>query len=221
MLTQAAQTLYRVYPYMLAMAAVVIASNYLVQFPVMYTLGPFILEDLLTWGAFTYPIAFLVTDLSNRHFGPAKARVIVTTGFVLAVAISIYVASPRIAIASGTAFLVAQLLDVSVFDRLRHSHWWRAPLISSVLGSIIDTVLFFSLAFAAVFVVLGANDDFAIEAAPLVGFFSLEVPRWMSWALGDLTVKLLVSLAMLAPYRVLLSALRLHRPAGQDADVFS
>ncbi|MCP4317340.1 MAG: queuosine precursor transporter [Hyphomicrobiales bacterium] len=200
---------------MLAMAAVVIASNYLVQFPVMYTLGPFILEDLLTWGAFTYPVAFLVTDLSNRHFGPAKARIIVTVGFILAVGISIYVATPRIAIASGSAFLVAQLLDVSIFDRLRHSHWWHAPLISSVLGSIIDTVLFFSLAFAAVFVMLGANDPFALEAAPLVGFFSTEVPRWMSWALGDLTVKLLVSLAMLAPYRVLLSVFHLHKTADQ------
>ncbi|WP_419906817.1 queuosine precursor transporter [Hoeflea sp.] len=206
----------RVYPYMLAMTAVVIASNYLVQFPVMYTLGPFILEDLLTWGAFTYPVAFLVTDLSNRHFGPAKARLVVTAGFVLAVGISIYVATPRIAIASGTAFLVAQLMDVSIFDRLRHSHWWHAPLASSVLGSILDTVLFFSLAFAASFAVLGANDVFAIELAPLLGFFAMEVPRWMSWALGDLGVKLLVSLIMLAPYRVLLSVFRLHRPAGQN-----
>lgn len=207
----------RIYPYLLAMTAVVIASNYLVQFPVMYTIGPFILEDILTWGAFTYPIAFLVTDLSNRHFGPAKARLIVTAGFVLAVAISVYVATPRIAIASGSAFLVAQLLDVSIFDRLRHSHWWHAPLISSVLGSIIDTVLFFSLAFAAFFVMLGANDAFAIEAAPLLGFFSWEAPRWMSWAIGDLAVKLLVSLAMLAPYRVFLSILRLHRPSGQPS----
>ncbi len=217
MLSNTLHPVSRVFPYMLAMAAVVIASNYLVQFPVMYTLGPFVLEDLLTWGAFTYPIAFLVTDLSNRHFGPAKARLIVTAGFILAVAVSIYAATPRIAIASGPAFLVAQLLDVSIFDRLRHSRWWHAPLISSVLGSIIDTVLFFSLAFAAVFVVLGPNDGFAIEAAPLMGFFSAEVPRWMSWALGDLAVKLLVALAMLAPYRILLSALRLHGPAAQDS----
>ena len=106
---------------------------------------------------------------------------------------------------------------MSIFDRLRHPRWWHAPLISSVLGSIIDTVLFFSLAFAAVFVVLGPNDGFAIEAAPLMGFFSAEVPRWMSWALGDLAVKLLVALAMLAPYRILLSALRLHGPATQDS----
>jgi uncharacterized PurR-regulated membrane protein YhhQ (DUF165 family) len=216
MLDNTLRTVSRVYPYMLAMAAVVIASNYLVQFPVKATLGPFILEDLLTWGAFTYPVAFLVTDLSNRHFGPAMARLIVTTGFVLAVAISIYVATPRIAIASGSAFLVAQLLDVSIFDRLRHSRWWHAPLVSSVIGSIIDTVLFFSLAFAAMFVVLGPNDSFAIEAAPLVGFFSAEVPRWMSWALGDLVVKLLVALFMLAPYRILLSVLRLYRPLAEN-----
>ena len=142
-------TLSSIFPYMLAMAAVVIASNFLVQFPVHYDLGPFVLSDLLTWGAFTYPIAFLVTDLSNRHFGPAKARLIVTVGFILAVAISIYVASPRIAIASGTAFILAQFLDVSIFDRLRHSRWWHAPLLSSALGSVLDTILFFTLAFAA------------------------------------------------------------------------
>ncbi|MCY6383541.1 queuosine precursor transporter [Hoeflea prorocentri] len=207
----------RIYPYLLAMTAVVIASNYLVQFPVMYTIGPFVLDDILTWGAFTYPIAFLVTDLSNRHFGPAKARLIVTVGFVLAVGISIYVATPRIAIASGSAFLVAQLLDVSIFERLRHSRWWHAPLVSSVLGSIIDTVLFFSLAFAASFAILGANDAFAIEAAPLLGFFAFETPRWMSWAIGDLAVKLLVSLAMLAPYRAFLTVLRLHKPTGQHS----
>ncbi|WP_136658282.1 queuosine precursor transporter [Nitratireductor sp. XY-223] len=222
MLVQHARSVFdavsRVYPYMLAMTAVVIASNYLVQFPVMYTLGPFILEDLLTWGAFTYPIAFLVTDLSNRHFGPARARLVVTAGFILAVGISVYVATPRIAIASGTAFLVAQLMDVSIFDRLRHSHWWHAPLASSVLGSILDTVLFFSLAFSARFVMLGANDGFAIEAAPLVGFFAMEVPRWMSWALGDLTVKLLVSLVMLAPYRVLLA---IFRPQKSAEEIFS
>lgn len=201
-------------PYMLAMAAVVIASNFLVQFPVHYDLGPFVLSDLLTWGAFTYPIAFLVTDLSNRHFGPAKARLIVTVGFILAVAISIYVASPRIAIASGTAFILAQFLDVSIFDRLRHSRWWHAPLLSSVLGSVLDTILFFTLAFAASLSVLGANDAFATASAPLLGYFALEAPRWLSWALGDLAVKLLVSLAMLAPYRMLLALFR--TPAAAD-----
>jgi len=195
----------QILPYMLAMAAIVIASNFLVQYPVNYMLGPLVLSDLLTWGAFTYPIAFLVTDLSNRQFGPAKARMIVLVGFVLAVALSIFVAGPRIAIASGTAFIVAQLMDVAIFDRLRHqARWWQAPLVSSVLSSILDTALFFALAFAAFFAVLGANDAFAIELAPLVGIFSIEMPRWTSWALGDLGVKLLVSMLMLVPYRVLL-----------------
>ena len=206
--------LLRVAPYMLAMAAVVIASNFLVQFPVDYAVGPIALGDLLTWGAFTYPIAFLVTDLSNRHFGPAQARRIILIGFVLAVGISIFVATPRIAIASGTAFIVAQLADISIFDRLRHARWWRAPLVSSTLGSILDTVLFFSLAFAATFVMLGANDPFAIETAPLLGVLGTEGPRWVSWALGDLAVKLLVSLVMLVPYRMLLTAIPMRETAG-------
>ncbi|NNE22557.1 MAG: queuosine precursor transporter [Rhizobiales bacterium] len=189
----------------MAMAVIVMASNFLVQYPVNYTLGPLVLSDLLTWGAFTYPVAFLVTDFSNRQFGPARARLIVLTGFVLAVALSIFVATPRIAIASGSAFIVAQFMDVSIFNRLRHQpRWWQAPLVSSALSSILDTALFFALAFAAVFSVLGANDAFAIELAPLIGVFSLEVPRWASWALGDLGVKLLVSILLLVPYRVLL-----------------
>lgn len=201
-------------PFLLLMAAVVVASNVLVQYPVQYTLGPLILEDLLTWGAFTYPVAFLITDLCNRTFGPARARIIVIIGFILAVGISIYAATPRIAIASGSAFLVAQMLDVSVFHRLRDAHWWRAPLISSVLGSCLDTVLFFSLAFAASFAILGPNDDFAIEAAPFLGLFATEVPRWMSWAIGDLAVKLLVALVLLAPYRLIIPFFQPLRPAG-------
>ena len=194
------------------MAAVVVASNVLVQYPVQYQLGPLILEDLLTWGAFTYPVAFLVTDLCNRTFGPARARNVVVLGFLLAVGISIYAATPRIAIASGSAFLVAQLLDVSIFNRLRHAHWWRAPLISSIIGSVLDTFLFFSLAFAASFAVLGANDPFAIEAAPFLGAFGAEVPRWMSWAVGDLAVKLIVALALLAPYRLIIPFFQPLRP---------
>jgi len=186
------------------MAAVVVASNVLVQYPVRYVLGPLILEDLLTWGAFTYPVAFLVTDLCNRTFGPAKARIVVILGFILAVGISIYAATPRIAIASGSAFLAAQLFDVAVFNRLRHAHWWRAPLISSVLGSVLDTLLFFSMAFAASFAVLGPNDPFAIEAAPFLGAFATEVPRWMSWAIGDLMVKVIVALGLLLPYRLVI-----------------
>jgi len=195
-----------------AMVAVVAASNYLVQFPVMVGLGGINLADLLTWGAFTYPAAFLVTDLTNRHLGPALARRVVFIGFGLAVILSVVLASPRIAIASGTAFLVAQLLDVFVFNRLRERIWWQAPLISSVLGSIVDTALFFSLAFAAGFGMLGANDGFAIEAAPLLGVFAAEAPRWMSWALGDLVVKVLVALTLLAPYRVVVAFIPSARP---------
>lgn len=155
----------------LAMTVIVVASNILVQFPV---------NDWLTWGAFTYPVAFLVTDLANRRLGPAAARRVVYAGFVIAVACSIVLATPRIALASGTAFLVAQLLDVLVFDRLRRSSWWRAPLVSSALASTVDTALFFSLAFAAT-----------------------GLP-WIGWAIGDLGVKLLVAGVMLLPFRLLM-----------------
>ena len=184
-----------------AMAGVVALSNVLVQYPVRLTLGAVDLADLLTWGAFTYPVAFLVTDATNRLFGPAMARRVVAAGFVLAVILSIWLATPRIAIASGTAFLVAQLLDVAVFDRLREGRWWRAPLVSSLVGSALDTGLFFSLAFAPAFALL----DFGGEAGSLgfaVPFLGVggEVPLWVSLAAGDFIVKLLVGLAMLAPY---------------------
>lgn len=188
-----------------AMTAVVLASNILVQYPIQARLGPLDLADLLTWGAFTYPIAFLVTDLTNRRYGPAAARMVVFAGFTVALALSVVLATPRIAIASGSAFLVAQLLDVTIFDRLRRGAWWRAPLVSSVIGSLVDTILFFGIAFAAVFVFLGPNDPFAIGSAPLLGVLPVDVPRWMSWALGDLSVKLLVALLLLAPYRVLMA----------------
>ena len=154
-----------------AMTLIVVASNILVQYPV---------NDWLTWGAFTYPLAFLVTDLANRRLGPAAARRVVYVGFALAVLCSAVLATPRIALASGTAFLVAQLLDVVVFDRLRRGTWWRAPLVSSVLGSTIDTALFFTLAFAAT-----------------------GLP-WIGWAIGDLAVKFAVALAMLIPFRLLM-----------------
>lgn len=186
-----------------AMCAVVAASNFLVQFPVQGTIGALNLADLLTWGAFTYPAAFLVTDLTNRRFGPAKARQVVFAGFLLAVILSVVLATPRIAIASGTAFLLAQLLDVTVFDKLRQAAWWRAPLVSSFAGSAIDTVLFFSIAFAASLSMFGPNDDFAIANAPLLGVFGAEAPRWVSWALGDFAVKLLMALVLLAPYKAL------------------
>mgnify|MGYP000392149028 CR=1 FL=1 len=191
---------------MSVMVAVVVAANILVQYPVMGMLGPVNLADILTWGAFTYPAAFLVNDLTNRRFGPAAARKVVIVGFAVAVILSIWLATPRIAIASGSAFLFAQLLDVAIFDRLRLQSWWKAPVISSLVGSLLDTVLFFSLAFASVFApAFGFDDAFATEAAPLLGAFALEAPRWVSWALGDYVVKIFVATALLAPYRVLLA----------------
>ena len=198
-------------PFLVAMTAVVAASNYLVQFPFAH----FGLGEVLTWGAFTYPVAFLVNDLTNRRFGIKAARVVIALGFALAVVLSIWLATPRIAIASGSAFMFAQLLDASVFDRLRRSAWWQAPLISTVLGSLIDTALFFSLAFAAPF---AAIDSFFGMADGSLAFpvmlFGVEVPLWVSLAFGDLCVKLAVGLAMLAPYGFLLSRLK---PAPQAA----
>ena len=192
-----------------AMAAVVAASNVLVQHPVA-ALG---LADYLTWGAFTYPLAFFVTDLTNRRFGPAAARRVVLAGFAIAVVASIVLANPRIALASGTAFLAAQLLDVAIFDRLRRDAWWRAPLASSLIGSGVDTVLFFSLAFAGAFAGLGYADDFALEAVPFFGF-GTEAPRWMSWAVADFLVKIALALAMLAPFRAAIALVRPVEVAG-------
>lgn len=189
-----------------AMVAVVAASNFLVQFPVGYAIGGVNLGDILTWGAFTYPAAFLVTDLTNRHFGPARARIVVLAGFAVAVLVSIWLASPRIAIASGSAFLLAQLLDVSIFDRLRRRAWWQAPLISSLIGSVLDTVVFFSLAFAPAFagfdLMVGREDGSLGFPAPLLGV-GPEVPLWVSLALGDFCVKLAVAALLLAPYGAL------------------
>lgn len=184
-----------------AMVAVVVASNVLVQYPVEGTLGALVLADLLTWGAFTYPVAFLVTDLTNRWLGPTAARRVVYVGFTVAVALSVYLATPRIAVASGTAFLVAQLLDISVFNSLRRAAWWQAPLVASVLGSVVDTAIFFGTAFGPFGLMIGPDDPFAVEFAPLFGVFATELPRWVSWALGDLAVKLAAALLLLAPYR--------------------
>ncbi len=162
----------------LAMVAVVVASNIAVQYPI---------NNWLTWGAFTYPLAFLVTDLSNRAFGPARARQVILVGFVLGVALSIP-AGPRIAFASGSAFLAAQLLDVLIFDRLRRMAWWRAPLASSLIASALDTALFFSLAFA-------------MTGLP-----------WITWAMGDYAAKLTMAAALLLPYRALIRLLPVWRP---------
>lgn len=195
----------RTLPFIAAMAAIVAASNFLVQ----YQVNLFGLKDLLTWGAFTYPVAFLVNDLTNRRFGVKSARLVIYAGFVLAVAFSIKLATPRIAIASGTAFLFAQLLDAAVFDRLRAQSWWRAPIISTLIGSALDTVLFFSLAFAESFSMLDTVTG--TENGSLgfpVPFLGTEVPLWMSLAFGDFCVKIATGFAMLAPYGLLMNRLK-------------
>ena len=195
----------RVLPFVAAMAIVVAVSNVLVQHPFEH-LG---LGEILTWGAFTYPVAFLVNDLTNRRFGTIAARRVVQAGVVIAVARSVWLATPRIAIASGTAFLAAQLLDTAVFDRLRGNAWWQAPFISTLIGSALDTVLFFGLAFSAAFA--GIDAFFGMENGSLafaVPFMGGEAPLWVSLALGDFGVKILIGLAMLAPYGALLSVLK-------------
>jgi len=189
-------------PGILAMAAIVVASNILVQ----YLLG-----DWLTWGALTYPLAFLVTDLMNRIHGPALARQVVFTGFVVGVFCSL-VASQfdattfRIALGSGTAFLAAQLLDVAVFDRMRGGAWWRAPLASTVIGSTVDTALFFSIAFAAALNAMepGNAPVWAQEALPLLGAGPVA-PLWVSLAVADWGVKLTLALIALVPFRLIVA----------------
>ncbi len=175
----------RTLPYVGLMTLVVVSSNYLVQFPFNATLFGINLADLLTYGAFTYPFAFLVTDLTNRQFGTSAARKVVAVGFAIAVLFSIFASTHRIAIASGTAYLVGQLLDITVFNRLRRLSWWKAPLVASLLGSAIDTVIFFSLAFAPIFAFIGPNDDFATGWSSILGVFATEAPRWISWLIGD------------------------------------
>jgi uncharacterized PurR-regulated membrane protein YhhQ (DUF165 family) len=195
----------RVLPFVAAMAIIVASSNFLVQYPVEH-LG---LGEVLTWGALTYPVAFFVNDLTNRRFGPAAARQVVYAGFVIAVVLSVWLATPRIAIASGTAFLAAQLLDTAIFDRLRGRAWWRAPFLSTLVGSALDTVLFFNLAFSDAFA--GIDAYFGMEDGSLafaVPFLGMEVPLWVSLALGDFVVKILIGIAMLAPYGALLTVLK-------------
>ena len=169
------------------MGVVVLSSNFLVQFPVNY----YGLNEILTYGAFSYPIAFLITDLANRTYGKIIARKIVYFGFLIGITFTLFVStnfadliSIRIAIGSGSAFLVAQLLDVQIFDKLRKNIWYIAPLISSLIGSIVDTFLFFSIAFAGT-----------------------DVP-WITLSLGDLAVKLFVALVMLIPFRLLLNTFK-------------
>ena len=169
------------------MGIVVLASNYLVQFPIKYH-G---LEEILTYGAFSYPIAFLITDLANRSYGKKAARKIVYIGFAIGISFTLLFStnfadliSLRIAVGSGTAFLMAQLLDVQIFDKLRKRDWFIAPLTSSLIGSTVDTFLFFS-----------------------ISFYATGIP-WVTLAFGDLAVKILVALTMLIPFRFLLKTFR-------------
>jgi uncharacterized PurR-regulated membrane protein YhhQ (DUF165 family) len=192
-----------------AMIAVVTASNILVQFPLNADLGPLHLGDFLTWGAFTYPFAFLVSDLTNRFDGPKRARAVVVAGFAVALCLSAYLSTPRIAIASATAFLIGQLLDIAVFSRLRNRFWLVPPLGASLLGSLLDTALFFSIAFAPAFSFIdqffGASDSSLGMAAPWLGL-GAPVPLWLSLASGDFSVKFFAALLLLVPYRVLMNA---------------
>ena len=169
------------------MGVVVLTSNYLVQFPINY----YGLEKILTYGAFSYPVAFLVTDLANRSYGKIVARKIVYVGFIIGIVFTLFFStnfadliSVRIAIGSGTAFMVAQLLDVQIFDYLRKKKWFIAPLTSSLIGSTVDTFLFFSIA-----------------------FYATGIP-WVTLSLGDLAVKIFVALAMLIPFRLLLGTFK-------------
>ncbi|MRX51503.1 queuosine precursor transporter [Paracoccus sp. S-4012] len=198
-------------PAILAMAAVVTASNILVQFR---------LGEALTWGALTYPFAFLVTDVTNRLAGAAAARRVVLAGFAAGVVWSLVAAlmgatTFRIALASGTAFLAAQMLDVMVFDRLRNGSWWKAPLVSTLFGSTLDTTIFFSLAFAAGFTALGpaAEVAWANGLVPLLGAGPM-VPLWISLGTADWMVKLALAAVALVPFRMIVVILM--RPRAES-----
>jgi queuosine precursor transporter len=220
----------------IAMTIIVLMANIAVQFPLEGQVGALQLADILTWGAFVYPFAFVVTDINNRLFGPRMARRVVYLGFATAIGSSI-VFPPllyalgwmpfeisgarlvRLALASGSAFLMAQLMDILVFNRLRRQSWWKAPFMAGVVGSIFDTAMFFSLAFAPLFVVLGPNEPFALEAAPLLGVLAAEAPRWVSWALGDFAVKLAIAVFGLVPYRLVVGAILPMREEAARAAV--
>ncbi len=199
----------RLLPGVLAMAAIVVASNILVQF---------LFGQWLTWGAFTYPLAFLVTDVMNRVYGPSAARRVVFAGFMTGVACSLIgtqiqgefgpLVTWRIALGSGIAFLTAQLVDVVIFDRLRQGRWWRAPLASTLVGSTLDTAIFFTIAFSAAltFVEPGNDVSWANEALPMLGLGPV-VPLWVSLAVADWGVKLSLALIALVPFRLLVARL--------------
>ena len=199
----------RILPGILAMAAIVVASNILVQF---------LFGQWLTWGAFTYPLAFLVTDVMNRVYGASDARKVVFAGFIAGVICSMIgtqiigefgpLVTWRIALGSGLAFLTAQMLDVAIFDRLRSGAWWRAPLVSTILGSAVDTTLFFTIAFAAslIFIEPGNDVSWAGELLPMLGFGPI-VPLWVSLAVADWGVKLSLALIALVPFRLIVRRL--------------
>ena len=192
-----------------AMATIVVASNILVQYP----LGLY-----LTWGALTYPLAFLVTDLTNRIAGPSTARKVVLVGFVTGILCSFIgtqivgefgpLVTLRIAIGSGLAFLCAQLLDISVFNRLRQGSWWKAPLVSTLVSSTLDTAIFFTIAFSATLTFLEPGNDVSWATAPgaLLGL-GPQVPFWVSLAVGDWLVKLAMALVALVPFRLAVARL--------------
>ena len=198
----------------IAMAAIVVAANILVQF---------LVGNWLTWGAFTYPFTFLITDLMNRLYGASAARKVVLAGFVVGIGCSFVgtqiigefgpLVTLRIAIGSGTAFLIAQLADVLVFDRMRAGKWWRAPLVSSLVGSSLDTAIFFSIAFSAsLFFIEPANDvSWAGQLLPILGVGPVA-PLWVSLGVADWLVKLGLALIALVPFRVLVSRFN-HMPA--------
>ncbi|UWR26237.1 queuosine precursor transporter [Sulfitobacter sp. S223] len=196
-------------PGILAMAAIVVASNILVQF---------LYGNWLTWGAFTYPLAFLVTDVMNRVYGTAAARRVVLAGFVVGIVCSLIgtqimgefgpLVTVRIAIGSGLAFLIAQLLDVGIFAALRDGRWWKAPLVSTLVGSSVDTIIFFSVAFSGAlsFVHPATDVSWASEVIPMLGF-GPEAPLWVSLAVADWAVKLSLALIALIPFRMITARL--------------
>ena len=206
----------RILPGVIAMATIVVASNILVQF--------LILDGLLTWGAFTYPLAFLVTDVMNRVYGPAAARKVVFAGLVVGIICSLIgsqimlqgdgfeypAVALRIAIGSATAFLIAQMLDIVVFQRLKDGSWWKAPLGSTLVGSTVDTVIFFSIAFAAVFNSFSASAAeevmWAQDTAPLL-LTGPDAPLWVTLAIADWGVKLTIALLALLPFRIIVTRL--------------
>lgn len=206
----------RILPGVIAMAAIVVASNILVQF--------LILDGYLTWGAFTYPLAFLVTDIMNRVYGSEAARKVVWVGLVVGIICSLIgsqimlefgpAVALRVAIGSATAFLVAQLVDIAVFNRLRDGSWWRAPLGSTLVSSTLDTLIFFTVAFAAFFnnfsALAAEQIGWAQEGVPFFGAGPL-VPLWVSLAVADWGVKLTIALLALVPFRIIVGRMLQRR----------